>query len=81
MVAFKTGGNPELIKDGITGTLVNFGDIKGFAAAVSDLLKNDEKRKRMGMQARQRAEKYFDVKINARKTQAIYSRLIGKTDI
>jgi glycosyltransferase involved in cell wall biosynthesis len=81
VVAFKTGGNPELIKDGVTGTLVNFGDIKGFATAVSNFLKNDEKRKMMGMQARQRAEKYFDVKINARKTQTIYSRLIGKADI
>lgn len=77
VVAFNTGGNSELAEDGITGTLVNFGDIKGFAAAVSELLRDDKKRKMMGTQARQRAEKYFDVKTNARKTQAIYSRLIG----
>ena len=77
VVAFNTGGNPELIDDGVTGTLVDFGDIESFATAVSDILENDEKRERMGMQARQRAEKCFDVRTNARKTQAIYSKLMG----
>jgi glycosyltransferase involved in cell wall biosynthesis len=77
VVAFNTGGNPELIDDGVTGTLVYFGDIESFATAVSDILENDEKRERMGMQARQRAEKCFDVRTNARKTQAIYSKLMG----
>lgn len=80
VVAFDTGGNSELIDDGVTGTLVDFGDIKGFASAVVDLLRDDNKRTRMAMKARERAEKYFDVKINAQKTQGIYSRLLGWTD-
>jgi len=81
VVAFDTGGNPELMENGITGILVRFGDIKGLAFSIADLLENDEKRREMGILARARAETYFDVRINARKTQAIYSELIGKSGV
>jgi glycosyltransferase involved in cell wall biosynthesis len=78
VVAFDTGGNPELIEDGITGSLVHFGDIEGLAFSIVNLLENDEKRREMGVLARARAETYFDVRKNARKTQAIYSTLIAQ---
>jgi len=77
VVAFNTGGNSELVEDGITGTLVNFGDIEGFATSVVELLEDDERRKKMGRNARDRVEKLFDVKINAEKIEKIYSQLIG----
>ncbi|MBW2346202.1 MAG: hypothetical protein JRF53_19885, partial [Deltaproteobacteria bacterium] len=51
------------------------------AFSIADLLENDEKRREMGILARARAETYFDVRINARKTQAIYSELIGKSGV
>lgn len=77
VVAYNTGGNPELVEDGITGTLIDFGDVEEFASSVLDLLEDDEKRKKMGRDARERVEKLFDVKINAMKTEEIYSKLIG----
>ena len=77
VVAFNTGGNPELVEDGITGTLVKFGDVKGLASSVVGLLEDDERRKKMGMRARERVERYFDVKINAHETQEVYSKLAG----
>jgi len=77
VVAFNTGGNPELIEDGVTGILVDFGDIEGFAKSVADLLQDDTRRKKMGAKARERAERLFDVKVNARKTEEIYSELVG----
>lgn len=81
IVAFDTGGNSELIKHGVTGVLVKFGDTQRFSDAVVSLLKNEAKRSEMGMNARKRAEKYFNVKINCRKTESIYAKLIGKTSI
>jgi len=77
VVAFNTGGNPELIEDGVTGILLDFGDIEGFAKSVADLLQDDTIRKKMGARARERAERLFDVKVNARKTEEIYSELVG----
>ena len=78
VVAFDTGGNAELIEHGVTGILVKFGDKRTFASSVVDLLEDEEKRRKMSIQARRRAEEYFDVRINAQKTQKIYSELIGK---
>jgi glycosyltransferase involved in cell wall biosynthesis len=77
VVAFDTGGNPELIEHGVTGKLVPFGDIQAFADAVIELLKDECKRDIMGKQARLRAERLFDVRVNAKRTQEIYTELLG----
>jgi glycosyltransferase involved in cell wall biosynthesis len=77
VVAFDTGGNSELIVDGTTGALVPFGDISAFAHSLVGLLKDDARCKDMGRAARSRAERCFDVKNNARKTEDLYARLIG----
>jgi len=77
IVAFDTGGNAELIEHGVTGILVNFGDRKALASSVVDLLQDDQGRREMGIRARRRAEDHFDVGINAKKTQEVYSELIG----
>jgi glycosyltransferase involved in cell wall biosynthesis len=78
VVAFDTGGNNELVDDGVTGTLVDFGDIEGLASSVVSLIENDQRRKTMGMRARERAEGYFDVQVNAERTQEIYVNLIDQ---
>jgi glycosyltransferase involved in cell wall biosynthesis len=78
VVAFQTGGNAELIEHGVTGILVNFGDRKTLASAVVDLVQDEQGRREMGIRARYRAEDHFDVGINAKKTQEIYSELIGE---
>ena len=72
VVAIDDGGNPELVKDGITGFLTPPGDRHQFAAHVSELLCDDAKRKFMGEKARMRAEQLFDVKRNAKETEQIY---------
>jgi glycosyltransferase involved in cell wall biosynthesis len=76
VVAFNTGGNPELIEHGETGLLVDFGDIQSFAAAIVMLLRDNTKRERMGIKARRRAETLFDVKINTCKTESLYSEVL-----
>jgi glycosyltransferase involved in cell wall biosynthesis len=78
VVCFDTGGNAELVRDGVTGVLVPFGNIKGLAEAVVDLLANDDKRNEMGRNARRSAERDFDVKKNAAKIQRIYTSLVER---
>ena len=52
VVAGRTGGVPDIVHDGTTGTLVPVGDAAAFAGAVGALLDNDEKRRIMGETAR-----------------------------
>jgi glycosyltransferase involved in cell wall biosynthesis len=77
VVAFSTGGNMELVENDRTGSLVPFGDVAALADAIAELLTDKDKASAMGMQARARALRLFDVRINAQKTQELYSKLIG----
>ena len=77
IVAFNTGGNPELIENGVSGKLVEFGNINALAKAIVELLNDDAQRKAMGSQACLRTERLFDVRLNAEKTQEIYQILLG----
>lgn len=75
VVAFDTGGNSELIEDSFSGKLVKFGDIRGLARNICDLLKNDEKRKVMGEYARNLVRTKFDIKNSTRITETLYTEL------
>jgi glycosyltransferase involved in cell wall biosynthesis len=77
VVAFATGGNPELVENNRTGILVPFGDVPALADAVAGLLADENKARAMGTQARARVLRLFDVRVNAQKTQELYSKLIG----
>jgi glycosyltransferase involved in cell wall biosynthesis len=48
IVASRVGGIPDLVKDGKNGLLVPPADSSALAKAISDLLEDKEKRKRMG---------------------------------
>jgi glycosyltransferase involved in cell wall biosynthesis len=75
VIAFNNGGNPELIVDQVTGILVPEGDMTKFAEALLHLIRHPEIRQSMGQQARQRVEKYFNVRFNAARTQSLYEEL------
>ena len=60
-VASRVGGIPEVVADGETGVLVAPGDSDDLARAIGDLLRNPERLRRMGMNARQRALEKFDI--------------------
>src|SRR5918912_59845 len=54
VVASAVGGIPELVEDGVTGFLVEPGDIAGLRAALERLLADPVLRRRMGRAARKR---------------------------
>lgn len=51
-------GPEEMIEDGVNGLLVEPDDIEKLAEALTKLMKNEEVRKRLGIEARKRAERY-----------------------
>jgi glycosyltransferase involved in cell wall biosynthesis len=59
VVASRGGAFPEIVEDGVTGFLVDRGDVDGLAAALGRLLADPALRARMGAAGRSRVEKHF----------------------
>lgn len=51
-------GPAEIVRDGVTGRLIDDGDIEGFTAALLDLIDKPRLRRRMSRQALKAAEQY-----------------------
>ena len=52
VVASRVGGVPDIVRPGETGLLFEPGDLEGFASALAGLLKDRDRRSKMGRQAR-----------------------------
>jgi glycosyltransferase involved in cell wall biosynthesis len=72
VVATRVGGIPELVEDGRTGKIVEPGNIKGLADALTDLLKNEKRRHEMGLRARKRVLDRHSPKKMARQTEQVF---------
>lgn len=76
VVSFDVGGVSELVIDKETGFLIAPKDVKAFAAAIIDLIKNKEKAKRMGWAGRKRVEGNFTLEMMVRRHQELYSSIL-----
>lgn len=76
-IAFDTGGNHEIIKDGVGGYLVPPGDIEGMSDKVVELLTDNDHRQRLGTAGRAFAETSFDAEKIMRETMAFYRMVIN----
>lgn len=73
VVATVNGALPELVEDGVTGSLVPRGDVAALANALVELTRDSERRRIAGCRARARCEKQFDI----RQCAASYLELLG----
>lgn len=73
VVATKFGGPPEVITDGENGRLIDPTDIKSFAAAVVELLRDPDRRKKMGETARKTIESKYSWEMIARRHLRLYA--------
>lgn len=76
IVAVNAGGTPEIVEDGTSGFLVEAGTPNSIAERIAFLLNNKAIAKKMGEEARRRAEEKFNIKKNAEEIQKIYLQLI-----
>lgn len=72
VVATRVGGNPEVVVDGVTGTLVPARDPAALAAAMVRIFQNPALGKEMGRCGRQRVEQEFSVQEMVRKYEQQY---------
>ncbi len=76
VVAYGTGGIPEIIEDGVSGILVPRGDRSALLSAVRGLLADPARARRMGAEARARVEAKFGYERTARSYLALIERLL-----
>lgn len=62
-VTTRVNGIPDLLDDGVTGILIEPGDINALACNIIALLRNDQTRYEMGRNARLRVQENFDVDV------------------
>jgi glycosyltransferase involved in cell wall biosynthesis len=76
-VASDTGGIPEVVADGETGLLVPPRDHHALANAIVQLLKDDERRKRMGEAGLERVQRIFSAERMVERTLDVYRARAG----
>ena len=77
VVATRAGGIPELVMDGITGLVVEVGDVSGLTHAVQKVLANHELRSELIRNAKIKVQG-FSFQATAQKTLSIYQEIIKR---
>lgn len=76
VVAATTGGAPEAVEDGVSGFLVEPGDVEATANAIDRVLADNTLRDRLGRGGRARVEAYFARERYIERVLAAYERTI-----
>ena len=76
VAAIKGGAVPEIVQDGITGFVVDRGNVPGLVQAIGNLLENEELRGSMGRVGRQRAIEMFSWNVITKRLLDYYESLM-----
>ena len=80
VVAFASGGTPEVVADDLTGLLSDPGDSRQLTDNLLSLLGDPMRRHHMGIAGRQRVEAFFTTPRMAADVNAVYQRLTSTMD-
>jgi glycosyltransferase involved in cell wall biosynthesis len=72
VVATQVGGIPEIVQEGVTGYLVERGNVPQIAAGILSLLCDPDARDRMGRAARAAVERKFELRANVAELVRLY---------
>lgn len=78
VVAFRTGGLPEIVDDGVSGCLAEPFDAKALAHCMESLLLNSEQLQKMGDHARQQAERLWNPQRIASLYVEVYNNVVDR---
>lgn len=74
VVAFATGGVPEMIRDGVEGRVVPPGDVAALRSAITATLQDQQCRTLMASNARIRAVREYGIELQAQRYLELYRR-------
>lgn len=77
VVATRVASLPEVVADGVSGVLVEPGDIDGLGDALVRLAVDDRLRSRLGEAGRHRALELFSLEAMVDRTVAVYEEVLG----
>jgi glycosyltransferase involved in cell wall biosynthesis len=77
VVCSRIGGLPEIVEDGVTGFLVEPGDVRALREALDRLLRDRVLAERLGRNARERARERFTWDACALRCLAAYDEVLG----
>ena len=77
VIATRVGDVPTIVRDGVTGILIDPGDEAGLARAILDLLNDATRRRNLGLEGKRLVEECFTAKRMARDYAALYGDLLG----
>ncbi|GAB6037057.1 hypothetical protein JCM15519_16160 [Fundidesulfovibrio butyratiphilus] len=78
VAATAVGGVPEVVEHAVTGLLSPAQDAEAFAASLTALLGDEERRLAMGEAARQRAVSRYSLRAMVAAHEALFDRLLGR---
>lgn len=78
VIATRVGGLPEVVDHGETGMLFEVGDVESMAAAAIELLKDDTRRRQMGLLGRERAIERFSEDRVVELYREVYNRVLSE---
>ena len=76
-IGTRHGGIPEIIDDGVTGSLVAERDAGAMAARLRELVRDPAMRARLGAAARQKMLREYDLDQRVRSLEALYDEARG----
>ena len=76
-IATKEGGIPDIVQDGVTGFLVDAGDVEALKERIKILASNVEKVKLMGSRAREEAQKKYTRTVIAAQLQMYLEKAVS----
>jgi glycosyltransferase involved in cell wall biosynthesis len=76
VVGFRSGGTPDVVRDGSTGILVEANNVPALSAALDDLVNNSARASSMGQSGRMYALANFAPESAAQKYLSIYQQAI-----
>jgi glycosyltransferase involved in cell wall biosynthesis len=75
VAAYRSGGVPEAVADGVTGLLAPEGDVPALSRALCALLDDPQLARRLGSAGRARVEQRFDIRHRTAELEALYDVL------
>ena len=76
VVATAVGGNVEIVQDGVSGLLVPPGNPEALTSAVTELMKDKEKARKMGLEGQRLVEENFSIEKNVEKIEELYLQIL-----
>jgi len=77
VIGFDTGGIPEMVRPGLTGLLAPKGNDLALKGAIIELIRSDEKLKKMSTHCRQIAKTEYSLETQAEKYLELYKKMLA----